>query len=224
MLVDPNFRARGVTTVLAAALLAIGCGGGEAPPGGAQREQTGIEVVDTPPGVPSAPRPDTPQVEAPAPPGGGSGQTSDAGAAGWTAGETVRPRPGSYPARQVGLRAARHDGFERVVFEFEEGRLPGYHIEYVDRPIRQCGSGDAVAVAGDGWLEVRFEPAYAHTEEGRPTITARSQRPNLPNLKQLELTCDFEAHVTWVLGVGSPNRYRVLELRDPARLVVDVRS
>jgi len=29
--------------------------------------------------------------------------------------------------------------------------------------------------------------------------------------------------VTWVLAVQSPNRYRVLELEDPARLVIDVR-
>ncbi|MBA4159064.1 MAG: hypothetical protein H0X65_16535, partial [Gemmatimonadetes bacterium] len=44
-----------------------------------------------------------------------------------------------------------------------------------------------------------------------------------PVLKQLTLICDFEAQVEWVLGVSSPNRFRVIELHEPARLVVDVR-
>ena len=55
------------------------------------------------------------------------------------------------------------------------------------------------------------------------TVQDRNRRPNLTNLRQLVLTCDFEAQVAWVLGLGSPNPYRVMELENPARLVVDVR-
>ena len=46
---------------------------------------------------------------------------------------------------------------------------------------------------------------------------------NLPNLRQLVQTCDFEGHVTWVLGVGHPKRFRVVELTNPSRIVVDVK-
>jgi len=46
---------------------------------------------------------------------------------------------------------------------------------------------------------------------------------NLPVLSELELTCDFEAVVTWVLGVESPNRYRIRELNGPPRLVIDIK-
>ncbi|MBA2378972.1 MAG: hypothetical protein H0V76_05295, partial [Blastocatellia bacterium] len=42
-------------------------------------------------------------------------------------------------------------------------------------------------------------------------------------VKDLKITCDFEAEVTWVAGVASPNRYRVLELKAPTRLVVDIK-
>jgi len=42
-------------------------------------------------------------------------------------------------------------------------------------------------------------------------------------VKELISTCDFEAEVEWVAGVASPNRYRVLELRNPTRLVVDIK-
>lgn len=121
------------------------------------------------------------------------------------------------------VRTARHDGFDRAVFEFETAEMPGYHVEYIDKPVRQCGSGNPVNLQGDGWLEIRFQPAQAHTEEGKPTIENREQSPNLKIIKQLKLTCDFEADVTWVLGVASPNKYRVLEIKNPTRLAVDIK-
>jgi hypothetical protein len=121
------------------------------------------------------------------------------------------------------VRAARHDGFDRIVFEFGSGSPPGYHLEYIDRPVRKCGSGDTTAIAGDGWLEVRIEPAHAHTPSGAPTIRDRDQQLDLGVVKELEQTCDFEATVSWVVGVKRPNRYRVLTLNEPLRLVVDVK-
>lgn len=140
----------------------------------------------------------------------------------WTAGIIDRPQPDAPAATLVAVRTGTHDGFDRVVFEFD-GRVPGYHTEYIDRPVRKCGSGHVTQMAGDGWLEVRMSPANAHTEEGRPTVAERERMPNLPVLSELELTCDFEAVVTWVFGVESPNRYQVRELSSPPRLVVDVR-
>jgi hypothetical protein len=125
------------------------------------------------------------------------------------------------PSTLLAVRAATHPGFDRVVFEFR-GAVPGYHLEYIDRPVRDCGAGEPRPIAGDAWLEVRLSPAYAHEEDGRPTVPARELLPRLPNVLEIERTCDFEAVVTWVLGVASPNRYRVLELSDPPRLVVDV--
>ena len=120
------------------------------------------------------------------------------------------------------VRVARHAGFDSVVFQFSE-EVPGYHLEYVDRPVRQCASGNPVEIAGDGWLAVRLEPSQAHDDQGRATVQERERMPGLPVLEELQVTCDFEGQVEWVLGVASPNRFRVMELSDPARLVVDVR-
>jgi hypothetical protein len=135
----------------------------------------------------------------------------------------VHKRNSGKPAVLAAVRSAEHDGFDRVVFEFRGKRLPGYHVEYIDRPVRQCGSGNPTPIAGDGWLEIRLEPAYAHDELGKPTVHDREQSLDLPVVREAELTCDFEAVVTWVVGVTSPNRYRVMELTEPARLVVDIR-
>jgi len=113
--------------------------------------------------------------------------------------------------------------FDRVVFEFEGAVTPGYRTSYIDKPIRRCGSGEVVPVAGDAWLEVSLSSAQARTEAAEPTIAERNRTLNYPNLKQLVQTCDFEGEVTWVLGVGFPGRFRVVELSNPARLVVDVK-
>jgi hypothetical protein len=124
------------------------------------------------------------------------------------------------------VRSARHEGFDRVVFEFLGDQLPSYKIEYIDRPVSACGSGDEVSFAGDAWLSVRFTGAQAHAPGGDATIPVkdRTQSPNLPIVKDLKLICDFEAEVEWVMGNSAPNRYRVLELSKPTRLVVDIRQ
>ena len=121
------------------------------------------------------------------------------------------------------VRTGRHTGYDRTVFEFEGDELPGYFIEYIDKPVRECGSGNTVELDGDGWLEIRFAPAQAHTNEGEATVKNRKQNPNYKILRQLRSTCDFEGNVTWVLGVSIPNEYRVIELKNPTRLVLDIK-
>lgn len=142
----------------------------------------------------------------------------------WTASVVARA-PGAAPTTELReVRSARNDSFDRVVFEFAGTSLPGYRAEYVDRPIRQCGSGNTTEIAGDGWLELRLSPARAHTESGRATVSERERSTlGLSNLAELELTCDFEGEVVWVMGARSPNPFRVLELFNPPRLVVDIR-
>lgn len=137
---------------------------------------------------------------------------------------TVEYRP---PPRSMTLltdvRSARHQDFDRVVFEFRADARPAYHVQYIDKPVRKCGSGDATPIAGDAWLELRFDGVDAHTERGSPTIAERERHVELGVVKELEQTCDFEAQVVWVIGVSRPNKYRVLALEGPHRVVVDIK-
>ena len=133
--------------------------------------------------------------------------------------QPARPGLGVVVLRDV--RAAGQQGFDRVVFEFEGKDVPGYRVGYVDQAI-QCGSGEPVEIAGEALLEVRMTPAQAHTEAGEPTVKNRERSLDLPVLKELESTCDFEADVTWILGLGSRKAFRVQTLENPARLVIDL--
>lgn len=127
--------------------------------------------------------------------------------------------------RHVETGTGASPGYDRVVFEFTSDSVPGYRVEYTTKPVQRCGSGDPVAVAGTGHLIVRFEPAQAHDELGKPTPASveRRRTPALPAVRELTLICDFEGQVQWVLGIAAPSGYRVSELTGPARLVVDVR-
>jgi hypothetical protein len=122
------------------------------------------------------------------------------------------------------VRSGVHPGYHRVTIELgEAGGMPGYHLEYVDRPLHQCGSGNEIHPVGQAWLELRMEPARAHTEEGRPTLAGREIPLAGELLERAYLTCDFEGVVTLVLAVRAPNPFRVITLVGPTRLVVDLR-
>jgi hypothetical protein len=124
--------------------------------------------------------------------------------------------------------AARHEGYDRVVWTFENG-TPGYDVAYDEGPFTQDGSGDPVTVQGAAFIRVRMEPAsgvdlsgaeYRQTYTGPTTID-----PDTPEITEIVSTGDFEAVSTWVVGVQDPGvAFRVQVLTDPPRLVLDVQN
>jgi hypothetical protein len=120
------------------------------------------------------------------------------------------------------VRAASQAGFDRITFEFSGNTLPGYQIDYVTPPTTQCASGMGVTIGGQALLLVKFRPARAHTEAGQATVTERELKPALPTIVEAEQTCDFEGLVSWGVGVSAKKGYRVTELQNPSRIVVDI--
>ena len=142
----------------------------------------------------------------------------------WTAGTRDQVRTMRGPVVLSDVRVGVNQGFDRVVLEFLGSGVPGYRVEYVDRPVHHCGSGDPVPVAGDAWLAVTLRGTQAHTDQGQATVQQRERRLQMPIVKELEFTCDFEGVVEIVLGVSRPNRYRITELQNPTRLIIDVQQ
>jgi hypothetical protein len=209
-----SIRALAALLLTAAALAAAGCGG------------------TTPASAPADSAPPVTTAVTTAPPATTEAATTT------TATETVDPLAGAGtdpvsapskvsaeagPALLERVALARHEGFDRVVFQFDGETLPGYRVEYLDGPAIRCGSGDPTEVAGQGRLQVSLQPAQAHDENGQATVASRERAAALPVLQELEQTCDFEGEVIWVLGVKQPQAYCVLELHAPTRIVVDVR-
>jgi hypothetical protein len=141
---------------------------------------------------------------------------------------TLNPRHQGHAATHVVLvqkaETACCNEFDRVVFTCEGFHHPTWKVRYVNPPVQQCGSGNNIAMTGNAFLQISMDTAQAHTDAGQPTITDRDRHLNCRNLKQLVLTCDFEAKVGFVLGLDSKKPYRVVELQNPTRLVIDVKN
>ena len=124
------------------------------------------------------------------------------------------------------VRVAAQAGADRVVFEFVDNQLPGYDIAYIDGPARADGSGDVVDVEGDALLQVRFEPASGVDLRGgtfEPTYTGpRRLAGDTEVVTEVVRTGDFEANLTWVIGVEREVPFRVEVLDAPPRVVIDL--
>lgn len=170
---------------------------------------------DSSPAAPAPPSPPPAETESLAP------DTLDV----WTIETTRLEATADAPVIVRDARLAAHTnegGFDRLVFEFDGGH-PAVHVEYVDKPVRACGSGDQLFPEGDSYLQIRLSGAQAHTDAGEATIPHQRETHTLSTVVETVPTCDFEGEVTWVLGVRSPEPYRVIRLDAPARLAVDVR-
>lgn len=131
--------------------------------------------------------------------------------------ETVPPA-----ARLTGVRTGRHEGYDRIVFDFS-GALPGSEsVQYVAR-VTQDGSGAPVQLNGQAFLKVVFSVAEAHDGSGALSIPqGRRFDPGLTTVKEVALAGDFEGYVSFGLGLAGKVGFRVFELSNPSRVVVDV--
>ena len=120
----------------------------------------------------------------------------------------------------VDVRAGSHQGFDRVVFEFD-GAVPEHTVSYTDQLVED-GTGDPVSLSGSADLEVVFQGANAHEEDGSPTVSPRRFSPDLTAVKEIAQTGDFEAVVSYGIGVDQRRPIKVFTLSEPSRLVVDV--
>jgi hypothetical protein len=124
----------------------------------------------------------------------------------------------------VDIRAAHHPGFDRIVFEFE-GRLPEQTSVHWAERITQDPSDLPVPVQGNAYLSVVMSHVRAHTDTAPYGTTYGPQRRafDLPNIAHLMAAGDFEAYVSF--GIGLMKRTEILRtarLRDPSRYVIDV--
>ena len=129
---------------------------------------------------------------------------------------------GPTPAPHVmNVRTGRHATFDRVVIDLD-GAPSGYVVGYV-REVREDGSGKVVETRGRANLLVRLTPANAHHENGSATYTGPTRFDvDYPALREVAFAGDFEATVSIALGIRHKNGFRVMTLRDPTRIVVDI--
>jgi hypothetical protein len=128
------------------------------------------------------------------------------------------------------VRVGAHNGFDRIVFEFQEpdpnpagnGGIPRYEIRQAKPPFSEDPSDMPIAVAGDAFARIIFQGASGYDFDGNATYDGpRRLTPGFGTLAQVVEGGDFEATMTWILGLSRPTCWEIQELHNPERLVID---
>lgn len=123
------------------------------------------------------------------------------------------------------VRVGHHTGFDRVVWQFPGSGRPTYRVHYVEEPTAD-GSGDAVDVAGDAFLEVMITTVGIPSDSTpRPRNASAASIAGTVVAEALPVYGGFEGYGQAFVGVRDRERpFKVSVLRNPTRLVVDIYS
>lgn len=135
----------------------------------------------------------------------------------------VQPASTGASGTVTAIRIGRHEGYDRVVFEFAGAGTPGWDVRYTDQPSRQ-GSGQAVDLPGDATLQVSI------TGVGYPPDTGIQEYPgpqrlaadDTEDVTEVFFDGTFEGVTAALVGVETETPFRVHLLENPARVVLEV--
>jgi hypothetical protein len=136
----------------------------------------------------------------------------------WTTSEVSRVTDPDGRLRIV--RAAKQDGFDRVVFEFADG-VPSFSVAYPNSPLYDIATQARLKISGGAVLEVSMHFNYGeHTDIYQGFPKGKLDLPALLEIKNIDFD---EGVMAFALGLRERRAFRVSTLTNPARLVVDVR-
>ena len=137
--------------------------------------------------------------------------------------EGLPPVRSDDPAKALaltGMRAARHEGFARVVLEFSGEGTPGvWRAAWTEEAVEQ-GRGLPIQVEGEAVLDLVID--------GTPMTASESSYPSGTHTRagDLDVVSDgtFEDNTHVVIGAPTERQFQVGFLSNPSRLVVDIRD
>ena len=120
------------------------------------------------------------------------------------------------------IRTGRHGSYERLTLQFtssfgeaDVGYVPVVHADPSDQVVPLQGSSFLRVVVHGAVAHWSTTPITAYT--GPSTLT-----PGYPTLKQVSVAGDFEAVLSFGIGLDRTAGFQVTRLQSPDRLVVDV--
>lgn len=129
------------------------------------------------------------------------------------------------------VRVAAQDGFDRVVFQFQPAKdvppgIPKYALTEVSPPFTADPSDQPLEVEGSEFFQIIFHGGTGvdfSGEDYRLTYTGPKEiKPDLDVVAELQEQGDFEATLSWILGLQRPSCPTVKTFKDPLRLVIDL--
>lgn len=128
--------------------------------------------------------------------------------------------------RLINVNVATAAGLDTVVFQFGPGGdnpgIPFGDITITKPPFTQGASGLPMTVAGDHFLQVRFDKMDIVDAAGNDIYHGlRDLKPGFPGLRQVIEFDEFEGVVGWFVGLSGPTCVTVAS--DPAALAITLR-
>ena len=127
------------------------------------------------------------------------------------------------------VRAKTDTCTDRVAFTFRPAQEKvGYRVEYL--PAKQAqtedGSGRHLDIAGKAFLVVRFMPAAtADISSEKLDVTYKGPRTLTPSgtryVRQVTKIGDFEALLTWTIGLSEKRPFKVTSAGSPPHLTIE---
>lgn len=133
---------------------------------------------------------------------------------------------GTGTSRTEDARLGSHSEYDRFVLEFsaDDPDPENYNVMWMASPMSPGGGPFPVdEPRGEVFLEVRVGATYlagnaGDSYEGPDVLSGSS----LINIQEAVNVGEFDGQIVWLLGANEANGFRVFQLEDPPRLVVDV--
>lgn len=132
------------------------------------------------------------------------------------------------------VRVGEHEGYDRVVFEFQgylgpdddegEAGVPQYRLRAAEPPLRDTPRGAEMDVAGSAFAHLTLIGGTRLTGDFEETYTGPLEfAVDGAAIAEVVEAGDFEATADWYVGLEADQPcLRVFDLEEPPRLVIDI--
>lgn len=124
------------------------------------------------------------------------------------------------------VRIGDHEGYTRIVFDFQEPDFPNWEFTYVPGEIEGMAGSEGGWVEGDAYLVARFQPSGTADLSGAEVVMTydgpRRIDAGLGSVVQLLIIEDFEANLWWAIGLTGEKPFSVGTMTGPPRIYVDI--
>lgn len=126
------------------------------------------------------------------------------------------------------IRTGMETCLERIVIELQTSSIPtasgfpGYSVRYATGPVKESPSDLPVTISGSDVLLVSLGSWMNFQGTGGYNGPSQIFPNNTDHIQELRLIENFEGMTTWAIGLDDELPFRVLELSNPPRLVIEL--
>lgn len=141
----------------------------------------------------------------------------------WTAASVSRIHNYEGELLLTGIRVAKNNGFDRLVFEFKAG-MPNYQIHFERGPAFENTAERKIRVRGRFFITINLQTLpYPESDSKYADVKLPERVRGMKLFTQMKEIEWFEGVRFFAVGLDLKRPFRVTELKNPSRLVIDFR-